>query len=543
MRLITYIKNNYRNLLFAFAINLVLLILILLIFSPIFDTNDDIYIRSFITGEYGLYDYHIVYSNILFGYMFMFLYKISHLIPWYEIIYYFFIYISLSFITYIILNKGKCVYLFLLVLLYFSIDLYVKFQYTKVASILAISGGLMLINIIIKEDNNKLFTFFGIILIVLGFMVRVKQCLACLSIEICFCIPYYKKMLTKKNMLICLLIIFLCGLCYYVDKKSYSNKEYQEYLSFNYLRTNLLDGGFPDYTYNYKKIHDDLFITENAYSLYWLWDFNDPEHFTIPVMEELINLKNDDNLIHLLKFDYYFKYICNNIFILILIVFVAEMGIRRNKYLISILLSLLCFLCLLFCALLLKPVLDDRVVIPIIFELYVLLFYIDNPFGFLVNNKKIISIFCIVFIPIIFDFVMINTNYGSEFRLLNKDKSVNEKYIESTNKDNVYFVSTTCDPISYKLFDYIDAGSYSNKIMLGGWQTNHPMFIQLEKNNDVSNPYIDLIEKENAYLIANQKLCNLIISYLEDYHCPKVSYEKIDCIENDVCIYKINKIK
>lgn len=539
MKIINYIKNNYKKLWFSFAINLILVFLIILLFVPIFDTNDDIAIRSFVTGEYGFYDYHIVFSNVILGWVLASLYQMINFIPWYELMHYLFIYLSLSFLTHIILNKGKSLLLLLTILLLFSIDLYVKLQFTKTASVLSISGGLILINNALNDEEHKIMYLFGILLIVLGFMVRPKQCLACLGIEAAFCIPFYKTLFTKKNILVCLIIMILCGLCYFVDKKSYSSKEYQEYLTFNYLRSELLDRGFPDYSVNWGKFHD-MELTENAYWLYWTWDFNDPDKFTIPVMQEIVDLKQNEEINIKNNILYIFKYMFNKIYYAILILLVISMIIRKNGFSTSMLMCFLSFICLCYFALLMKPDLEDRVIYPLLFEMFILLFYSYNPIDF-IRKKNYICSFWISFITIVLIFFAIFNIYGTQSRFIYNDKKINEKYLESINKNDVYIVSTPCNLISNKLFDQVDFGVYSNKIMLGGWQTHHPLFLQVANLNNVSNPFDDLINRDDVYLISNDKRLDLIIKYIEDYYFSNVDYDVIKKIENDVCIYKLEK--
>lgn len=69
-----------------------------------------------------------------------------------------------------------------------------------------------------------------------------------------------------------------------------TNEEWKEYNKYNKLRTELLDYGFPDYALN-KKSYEKLGIDKDAFLLYASWNYNDPEKFNIPVMEELVSLK------------------------------------------------------------------------------------------------------------------------------------------------------------------------------------------------------------------------------------------------------------
>lgn len=79
-----------------------------------------------------------------------------------------------------------------------------------------------------------------------------------------------------------------------VQKRAYSAPDWQQYLRYNDLRTELLDYGFPDYTEN-QALYESLHISREDLKLFQSWDFGDPEVFDLDAMEALCNAKAEKN--------------------------------------------------------------------------------------------------------------------------------------------------------------------------------------------------------------------------------------------------------
>ena len=93
---------------FSLLLNVILLALLLLIFKPGYETNDDIGIQNIVSGVKGRSDAHLVYVNYLLGWLLAFAYKICPVhISVYAIAQYLTMLFAFTAIAYVLLNKIK----------------------------------------------------------------------------------------------------------------------------------------------------------------------------------------------------------------------------------------------------------------------------------------------------------------------------------------------------------------------------------------------------------------------------------------------------
>ena len=132
---------------FAIAANLLLLILLLLIFRPIFETNDDIGLMNLVNGAKKVYDPHMVYSNYVWGLILSVCYRICQWMPWYTLGEYALLFLAFTAIAYVIVCRAgniSSLWIGILTISVFGYEGYVKFQYTKTAGIVSAAGFFLL---------------------------------------------------------------------------------------------------------------------------------------------------------------------------------------------------------------------------------------------------------------------------------------------------------------------------------------------------------------------------------------------------------------
>lgn len=129
---------------FSLLLNVILLALLLLIFKPGYETNDDIGIQNIVSGVKGRSDAHLVYVNYLLGWLLVFAYKICPVhISVYAIAQYLTMLFAFTAIAYVLFNKIKnksAFWVTLALLVPFSYEGYIKLQYTKTAGIASAAG-------------------------------------------------------------------------------------------------------------------------------------------------------------------------------------------------------------------------------------------------------------------------------------------------------------------------------------------------------------------------------------------------------------------
>ena len=170
-------KITSNPLLLAFLFNLVAFLLCIIFFDIKYEVSDDYINDAVLSGAFGTgYDPQLLFGNIILGYILVFLYK---LIP--TVSFYFVMLISLNFISttavlYLLFKKKTniiTVCMAALFLIFYSDDLYILIQFTKVATAAGIAGGLLILHGLWESGRHKmLYIIAGALLMITGSMVR-----------------------------------------------------------------------------------------------------------------------------------------------------------------------------------------------------------------------------------------------------------------------------------------------------------------------------------------------------------------------------------
>ena len=142
-------KNDKKNVLIAFAINAIFLLLVIMFCDMKYEVSDDFIVDSILSGAYGNgYDEHLLFSNILYGYFLKLLYQLIPVVSWYFVAQIAICFCSLWAVSYIILQKNNS-YIGILVIIifvsFFSDDLYILVQFTKTAVVAICAGGALML--------------------------------------------------------------------------------------------------------------------------------------------------------------------------------------------------------------------------------------------------------------------------------------------------------------------------------------------------------------------------------------------------------------
>lgn len=137
--------------------------------------SDDYFTAQIAYGAFsGHYDVHLVYNNVILGYIIMGLLKIFPKVAWYTVLQVVSCYLALSTMTCLwkTKNYGKQIYyIFFPVLIFFSYELYIKITFTKTAGCLVVCGLLLLYEALEQKKNIWLF-FVGVAFVELGYIYR-----------------------------------------------------------------------------------------------------------------------------------------------------------------------------------------------------------------------------------------------------------------------------------------------------------------------------------------------------------------------------------
>ena len=523
------IKNTF---IYSLMMNILLLIFYYSVYYCYFQTNDDFTLKAIASGLYGKPDYHLIYINVILGYLISSLYRIIPGIAWYDIIQYLVVLISLTFISYVFLNKKKQTVIASVAIFVLGYSLYVRPQYTKTVGICTIAGMLLLQHYF--TSKRKSIAYLSIFMLVLGSLLRINQFLPCAAICFPILIPgllniFNRKDNDKRNRGIRLLLygiftLFLVFSFYLLDKQAYKDEVWTNYTNYNAERSQF-DYGFPSYEENHE-LYNRLDINEDAYKLYNTYNFDDPDKFGIETMKQINKVRFNsfdlDRLIRSIVFliDRFFTTSSMYIYTYLLI-FTVVVLILRNRNRIDLVSALLSFLIFLFAVIsssyLKNNVFLDRVYHGFIFGLIfsLIIFITDEN-----SNDKIryIDYLCIILIVLSISAHSDNFRVNNEYTCLEGYNAQLEVVRTIHNdQDHIYIEDLASSIVPLKaMFNVFDDKLLNNRIFLGGWITNAAFNREIKERYNIHNPYKDCINNDKAIIISNR--IDMIVKYINDYY-------------------------
>lgn len=524
-RWLTSIKEKKNSWGFAVAVNLGVMLILVLLMRPSFETNDDIVFAEFGSGLRGVKDPHLVFQNYILGLIYRFLYQVTGRLPWYTIFQYAIVLAAFSAVTYVLMNRLEGysgLYLSLILFCVFGYECYIRIQFTKTAGIAAAAAVFLLFHVIVSEVFSVWDFLVGIFLGLLGFMCREDQFFASaalmLGIGVYFLLELKKQFPGKalKRLGICCgsFLVLLLGVfaADKIDGLMYQDPQWQEYKEFNQLRSELLDYGFPDYDTN-KALYQELGISREAYELYKTWNFNDPDQFTIEAMEKLIEQKPERSLStsHIVRFLKRFprdviKLPAFYIAVLALVLWVIY-GRKNLAGIIAIAVEILVLKGLYFYLYFQGRYMVNRVDIGLWFSLCLTMLWI---LGEALRDKKGISdrtglVLCLAAVLLSQSFWY--RDWRTVTAEIPKARVSQRAVLETigTDKEHVYLAKTgtVSEIVCYGPFDRMPENLLDNLYWLGGWECRTPGIVEEMEEHGIVNPYKDIIGNEKVYLIDN----------------------------------------
>lgn len=297
-------KNDKKNVLIAFAINAIFLLLVIVFCDMKYEVSDDFIVDSILSGAYGNgYDEHLLFSNILYGYFLKLMYKLIPVISWYFVAQIVICFCSLWAVSYIILQKNSQ-YVGILVSIifvsFFSDDLYILVQFTKTAAVAMCAGGaLMLYGIWDQEKRKNTEVLCGGGLALIGSMIRFSAIYIALVFLALMMLRYIlsncklDRNISKIGgaIIICILYIGCAFFLYKLDAFIWNqNSVYKDYKIYSTQRASITDVN----SYGYDSVKDELSkigISGNDYSMLDTWNFVDQDYFSSEKLKKISEIK------------------------------------------------------------------------------------------------------------------------------------------------------------------------------------------------------------------------------------------------------------
>ena len=280
-------------------INIGLLLLFFLLFEPTTKSDDYDMMNILYGGWNGESSPFILYSSPIYGYILCFLFRLFPSLPWYFIMQYLLMLWGMIEITRVLLEKTKItVWLVLPLLSFIYYECFIRITFTKTAGLLIACGYLLLFFLI---DNNRKITvryLSGIILIILGILIRKRMFLLVTAIFAGGFLAFL--LLNRKNLyrdtvrkivsfviMTGVLVVIFIVIGKVNSSVFSSDSEWKEYHSINTIRAQLFDFGVPDYDL-YEEEYKKLGISKNDYNTWFVAAVrDDPELLTPELMVKI----------------------------------------------------------------------------------------------------------------------------------------------------------------------------------------------------------------------------------------------------------------
>lgn len=296
-------KLTNNKFIVSLLINLTFLFLALLFCDMKYEVSDDFIMDAILSGALGHnYNEHLLFSNILYGYLLKFLYSITKKISWYFVFQVVICFVSLTSLCYIVLKRNNSLIglIFCLIFVsFFSDDLYILVQFTKTATVATCAGGSMFLYAIFYSEKKRKHMIIGALLTLLGSMVRF-QCifivlifLFIVFIKYAFTIKEFNTHFFIKNLLYCI-ILFISVLCVMgVDKIIWNNSpSYKQYRELNELRASVTDIKTYDYS-SYASFFESKGLDEIDFHMIESWNLLDQNIYNHEILTNYSTIKKE----------------------------------------------------------------------------------------------------------------------------------------------------------------------------------------------------------------------------------------------------------
>ena len=540
-----FLETPRGRLALSVLINLAVMIFMACAMRPFWDTNDDPTMANFVNGFRGETDIHLVFSHLILGAILKVLYSITAAFSWYAVLMYLTIFLSLTGITYVMLERlgnvsGSVLALFLLI--YYGYEGYVRMQFTKTAGIATAAGMFLLFQAIDSERVRVKMLIMGLLIGSFGYMYRYQQFWPCAALTTGIGISmlftwgsrgkeqfwkiFRRLVFAGGGML--LTVFVLKG----ITSVSYGSQEWKDYLRFNKARALVLDfKGIPRYAENEDR-YRELGIDISAYKMLVGYEYTDPEVFSTETLEGLLSWYPKIDYINkpllkafLTKFPLGYlgvrTFWCFLAFVILWLI-----GKKRTKWdFVTLLYEIFWFGLIYYYLFARGRYLLTRVDVGLWISISLVIIWMNEKSS--VIKSLVVAALCFAVMVIRegsgFSPVWRWTGQSDYFagRAADNHRILTE-VLTDQDPEHLYLVMRNAfsEDDAYEPFDGQEVGLLNNVLWMGGWSNYGPIWKKITGRYGVTNPYRDMIDNEQIYLVD----CFIedTLEYLRYYYNPDV---------------------
>lgn len=309
------------------AANIVIFAVLAFTLPLTFEENDDVMMAMIANGSYsGTPDCHLVYINVIYGWVLMLLYSMTRAIEWYTLSFAVLHILSMSVLSYCILTTPNRAtwekVLWLLILYVLWARIIVALQFTTTAGLTALAGCVLLL----RESKKARWT--GVLFVIVAALIRFMAA-GLVGVLMAPIIIYTYRLEWRKYIAIVVMLTAVVA-CRYTNGKIYdSDPEWKYYREYNKLRAQVNDDP------NAKMLEPENLPEGIEWSDYeaLLRFYPDPERIDLTAIRQLravvdnVSLREQIMNVHLL--DQYVVELCIILALLLMMIFTTG---NRSKF-------------------------------------------------------------------------------------------------------------------------------------------------------------------------------------------------------------------
>ena len=546
----------------ALILNAVFLILTVVIVRVGFESNDDPTLAAFVDGQMANSTAYVPYINIVLGALLKSIYTVlGREIAWHTFCQYALLYLSFSALSFTLCERlgalrGAAVTTVLL--LFFGVDVYCIINYTKTAAVCTVGGMSLLLYSFERERRHPAALAFGVLLTVMGFLLRDMEFLPCFGLMAVLCLRPLWNIFTAKDsaveklrifgrlVLPYALVVILCAGFYAVNEWAWSKEPWTTYHEFDKVRVAYSDYGRPSYA-EMPEAYDALGLSEADVQLAFDSNYFDPDVFSAGTMQAITEAR--DTL-----FPHPSMGECVGLFL-----DKAIPGFFVNLHIYGFLLILALWLaagehnfrdwlCLgfegaLFCAAYLYLIwrgryLVDRVDLGLLLcAAVVLALMLDAE---KLRRERLLTVLVLLAAVGTSHYLMRDWYRAAPAEDKSEIRAAYERLL--ADEDHVYLAKL--DAVTDGLwspFEPYGKGYWDKIVLLGGFDCLHPTIMENLAQYGVENPFRDCVGNPKVYLIEDN--IDLTLQYIREHYDPKATAKRIEPLstETELDIYRILK--
>lgn len=487
-------------------------------------TNDDAILSNIAFGAYGPDRVHLVYVNILYGWLLRGLQCLNDSLNWFALSQVGVLYASMAVLTYYgIRHWGRLrgAVLAVAMMAAFGANVLFRIQYTQTAALALCAGLVVLLENLGKKSRANLL---GLALVLLGAMLRFDMFFAVGGLSAWALLqgfirldkPAKKRAVAVATAMFCL--VFGAKL---VDRAAYqTDPDWASYLPYNAARTEFSD--FKSNFLNEENTLSDIGVTDAEYTQLLRWDFYDPENFTAQRLQEISDhIPGYDLMGAVRALGGHIRALGGSphnrgaVVMLLLCLGLAAAsgqpgGVLCTLGVTAAELLLLCYV----------NRLPEWVEMPLVMDSVVFAMATlanGNRKKMLVERRCTLALAAAAAAMLV---VAVPTCHGltASRQALQQLAQGEEEYLTAmtADKEHLYLLSSekTTEINGYLVWRPREKGFFSNIVMQGGWYNGTPQYLQTLKNYGMANPIRDAVDRSDVYVDYHG--IDALCSYLQE---------------------------